>query len=191
MNEVLIRKDGSKSVAFQDRFGVDPQLTDFLVSEHVNLREDGFHTGQVASGAVLEGTANAQELGLDPDLFSNKILAMNGLSGHFGKWTVSAMKNGLLAASSLSTAVELQTSTEGVQIRGGMGEALDNSKVLLVANYHDEADPKEMNLYEREMVEKGTLFRTESEENDFHAANISLAVGANMLMLCTMAEGFM
>lgn len=192
MNELLIRKDGSRSIANTNGVGVNSDAIDGIIGEHLKLRADGFHTGQVSSGAALEGLGHALAMGLDPEAeeFSEKLLAMAGVSSHFEKWRVSARESGLLAVSSLSTAIELKDAKEGKQIRGGMGDALARPKVLLVANYHDEADAREMTIYEQMLVEQGNLLRTESEENDFHATNIALAVGAGTLMLCTKAEGF-
>lgn len=193
MNELLIiRKDGSRSIANPDGIGIDSNAIDLLMEEHTNLRSDGHHTGQVSSGAVLEFMAHLQlmgELGISSEL-SDKLKAMGGLSSHFEKWRLSAQKYGLVAVSSLATAIELQDTKEGKQIKGGLGEALAHPKLLLVANYHDEADTKEMTEYERMLMQQGNLLRTESEENDFHAANIGVATGADVLMLCTLAEGF-
>lgn len=190
MNEILIRKDGSQSIANKNGIGVNPVLVDSLVEEHMKLREYGFHTGQVSSGAALEGTLNAMVVGLDPDEMDNTTLAMGGVGDHFVKWRISAAKSGLLTISSLSTEIELEDAEEGKQIRGGMGKALEHPKLLLVANYHDEASRREMSQYEEMLAAQGNLLRTESEENDFHAANIAVAVGAGVLMLCTKAEGF-
>lgn len=190
MSDILIRKDGSQSVANENGVGVDPLLVEGLVRQHTKLREDGFHTGQVSSGAALEGVRNALAVGLDPDEMDNTILAMGGVGDHFVKWRVGAARSGLLAVSSLSTEIELEDAEEGKQIRGGMGKALEHPKLLLVANYHDEASRREMSQYEKMLAARGNLLRTESEENDFHAANIAVAVGASVLMLCTRAEGF-
>jgi glutamate 5-kinase len=117
------------------------------------------------------------------------MLAMMGMPGHFGKFAISGNDRGLLIASSLSTEIELEESEEGREIRGGIGEALGREEVLLVANYHDEADPKEMNIYEEMLQAQGVLLKTESEENDFHAVNLAIASGAGVLMLCTNVEG--
>ena len=190
MSEIIIRKDGSQSIANMNGVGVNQRRVDALVSEHMNLRAEGFHTGQVSSGAVLEGLLNALAVGRDPDTMSNTMLAMGGVGDHFVKWRLGAAARGLFAVSSLSTEIELEDREEGKQIRGGMGEAIADEHSLLVANYHDEASRREMSEYEKMLATKGRLLRTESEENDFHAANIALAVGAGILMLCTRADGF-
>lgn len=191
MSETLIRKDGSRSIEADDpRVGTDMAVIDGIIAEHKKLRDMGIHTGQVTSGAVLEGIAAALAMGINPERFSQKVLAMGGIATHFGKFQVSARESGLYAVSSLSTEVELEDAEEGRQIRGGMGEALTDPLVLLVGNYHDEASRREMSQYEKMLSELGNLFRTESEENDFHAANIALATDADILMLCTMARGF-
>lgn len=191
MSDILIRKDGSQSIANENGPGINPESVATIVAEHDKLRADGFHTGEVSSGATLEGIAHAIAMGLNPDELSRKIMAMNGLSSHFETWREKAEANDLFVVSSLSTDVELEEADEGRQIRGGMGEALAHPRILLVANYHDEADPREMNEFEKTLAAKGYLLRTESEENDFHSANIALATGAAVLMLCTMADGFM
>jgi len=192
MSEILIRKDGSRSIEAADpRVGTNIDAIDGIVTEHTRLREMGIHTGQVTSGAVLEGTAAALAMGIKPERFSQKVLAMGGIAAHFGKFQMSARESGLYAVSSLSTEIELEDAEAGRQIRGGMGESLADPMVLLVANYHDEASRREMSQYEKMLKELGHLFRTESEENDFHAANIALATEADILMLCTMASGFM
>lgn len=191
MTETLIRKDGSNSIANPDGVGINRVAVATLLDEHKKLRAYGFHTGQISSGATLEGVAHALALGMDPDEFSRKLLAMNGISSHFETWRVLGEDRGFFVVSSLATAIELQESQEGRQIRGGMGEALGHSRALLVANYHDEADPREMNIFEKVQAQRGNLLRTESEENDLHAANIALATGATTLMLCTTAEGFL
>lgn len=191
MSEILIRKDGSQSIAAEDpRFGTDMEAIAAIVAEHKNLRAMGLQTGEVTSGAVLEGIAAALALGINPDEFSQKVLAMGGIAAHFGKWQISARESDLYAVSSLSTEIELEDAEEGRQIRGGMGEALTHPRVLLTANYHDEASRREMSEYEKMLAAQGNLLRTESEENDFHAANIAIATGADILMLCTRAEGF-
>jgi len=191
MSEILIRKDGSRSIEAADpRVGTDVEAIDGIIAEHLKLRAMGLHTGEVTSGAVLEGIAAALAMGINPERFSQKVLAMGGIAAHFGKVQVSARESGLYAVSSLSTEVELEDVEEGRQIRGGMGEALKDPLVLLAANYHDEASRREMSQYEKMLEELGDLFRTETEENDFHAANIALATRANILMLCTMEDGF-
>lgn len=190
MNGIIIRKDGSASIANADGRGVDVEAVRGLVGEHINLRNEGWHTGEVSSGARLDGLVAAMALGFSEHELSDKMLAMAGLASHFGKWQICARERGLLAVSSLSTEIELEDAEEGKQIRGGLGEAIGHLKVLLVGNYHDEASQREMNLLEKEQAEKGNLYRTESEENDFHAKNIAVASLADIMMLCTMAEGF-
>jgi glutamate 5-kinase len=189
MGEVIARKDGESSIRNADGPGVDSVLIDGIVDQHVNLRDEGHSTLEVSSGATTEGEAHILSMGLDPSLYSGKMKAMMGMPSHFSKWVVSAAERSLLGVSSLSTAIELRDSEEGKEIRGGIGEALRRPEILLVANYHDEADPREMTIYEKMLHDRGEFLPTESEENDFHALNLAIAAAAGILMLCTDVEG--
>lgn len=193
MKELVVRKDGSSAIENANGIGINPVEVGRIVGEHLNLRADGFRTAQVSSGAVLEGKRAIVTVGGEPTDYSYKTQAMFGMAAHFMVWTVEAGKHGLLVASSLSTAIELRHSKEGKEIRGGMGSAIKHDNVLLVGNYHDEADSTEMRRYTKQfkkLIKQGKVLHTESEENDFHAANIAIATGAKYLLLCTSVDGF-
>lgn len=187
--EIIARKDGTNSIRHASGIGLDQESIGHIVGQHVRLREYGHSTFEVSSGSVAEGEALVLAAGLDPKQYSHKMLAMMGAPGHFGKFAIAAGEHGLLVASSLSTEIELKESEEGREIRGGMGEALGRDEILLVANYHDEADPKEMDIFDEMLRAQGVLLRTESEENDFHSLNLAIAAGAGILMLCTNVDG--
>jgi glutamate 5-kinase len=192
---IIVRKDGSSSIEHEaPGIGINPLAVRRIVVEHVNLRNDGYHTAEVSSGAVVEGIRMVIAMGRDPKEFTSKVLAMIGMPNHFAIWNAEAMEQGMLVPASLSTDIELKDKKEGKEIKGGMGEAIADKGLLLVGNFHDEASSKEMKIFDRlwqlRKLRRGQILKNESEENDFHAANIAKAVGARYLMLCTAADGY-
>lgn len=196
MSEIIVRKDGSSSIAHPSGNGLDKAAVDHHVGEHINLRQDGFQTLEISSGAVLAARRLLLDRGFDFKVYSPKIQAMIGISEHFHMWQAVAGEHGLVAVSSLTTEVELEQ--EGKEIRSGFAEALAHPELLVVGNFHDEGSSREMKLYMQRYHKLRTYCRrlfhkvleTESEENDFHAANVAEAVGATILMLCTSTDGF-
>ena len=191
---IVVRKDGSSAVENEDGIGVNAEKVERIIQQHLLLREHGFHTAEINSGAVSEGKRAVIEMDRDPEAYTYKTLAMIGMPNHFSTWQVGGKKHGLLVPSSLATDIELRHSKEGKEIKGGMGEAIKHNELLLVGNYHDEADSKEMKIYQKlaalRQIIRGNVLKTEDEENDGYSYIFARAAGAKILLLCTTVDGF-
>ncbi len=189
-NEMIVMKQGSSSSENSGGIGLDQTKIDFHVQQHVNLRNEGIDTVDVASGAVVAGKEQVLEFGRQVEDFDDNELALLGTSRQISHWEQAARPHGLMIGQVLGTHRQIDDSAEGRQIVERIGKVTRKRGVLVVLNENNAAASEEMKEYEESEAAKQQGEEDAEADNDWLAAHLAIALGASTLLLLSNIDGF-
>jgi len=184
--DLIVLKHGSSVVSNAGGNGIDQQRVYAHVNAHQQLREGGFQTVEVASGAVLAGIEYATECNLDVNALSKVELAKMGTARQIMHWQLAGDVFGIAVEQVLATHEEIDDESEGKFIVEGIKESASKG-FLSVVNENNAAANYETKLLEAQATEDKLV----KADNDWLAAHLSMALGANTLMLLTNTYGLL
>lgn len=149
----------------------------FFIDQHEILRNEGFMTAEVSSGAFVEGLDYIQRIGRLAGDFTDDEITGFGTDGQIVRWKEAAGPVGIPVQQVLVTHKEIHDAKEGAKIVKTI-QGLAQKDVLAVINENPAADDSEL----KEMEEGG--------DNDWMAADVAITTGATHLVLLTDVDGF-
>ncbi len=189
MSEIIVKKHGSSVVQNENGIGLDQNKIESHMLNHKRLRDDGYNTVEVASGAVVAGREVVVESGRNLDIFDNRSLAKLGTSRQIRNWANAGHNHNILVSQILATHDEIDDKAEGSQIILGVHEDLERG-ILTVLNENNAASSTELNIFNIAEQKKVSGLEDDGADNDWMAAHFAISLGATMLFFLTDRMGF-
>jgi glutamate 5-kinase len=187
--EIVAVKHGSSVSEEYNHIGINQAKTNSHGSQHNNLRQAGFDTIEIASGAVVEGKEKMRRLGRQIGDFTEEELAIAGTAGQIRHWEVACEPYGIAIGQVLATHAEIDDTAEGTHIIENIKSATSKG-MLVVLNENNAAAIRELIAYEQGQEARKRGEDDQEADNDWLAAHTAISVGASSLLLLTNKHGF-
>ena len=187
--ETVAIKHGASVSEEYNHIGINQAKTNNHGRQHYNLRQAGFDTIEIASGAVVEGKEKMRRLRLRIEEFSEEELAIAGTAGQIRHWEMACEPYGIAIGQVLATHEEIDDTAEGTHIINNIKSATSKG-MLVVLNENNAAAIKELVEYEQGQEARKRGEGDSEADNDWLAAHTAISVGASSLLLLTNKHGF-
>jgi len=186
---LLVVKHGSGVVQNYNGIGINQDSINRHVHQHVLLRQDGWQTIEVSSGAVVAGKEQLLKLGKDLNEFEDEDFAQAGTEAQMRHWRMACAPYGIPVGQILATHDQIDSKSEGANIIKHI-RRMTLKGMLNVINESDVAATEELEEFEAGEKAKREGKVDVGADNDWMAAHTAISVGATALLLLSDIHGF-